>query len=113
MEIFRLPIIKSPLVSILNQSLWTLGLSRAIRTDPGGGPAVVIDEEGPTVGRYPHLPARGQEALLGLVLGLGGAVRGGLRRLRVGERVLHRPPHLDVVGSLEINSQGKEKKELK
>lgn len=60
----------------------------------------MVDEEGPPVGGYPHLPARGQEALLGLVLGLGGAVGRGLRRLGVGQRVFDGPSRLDVVGSL-------------
>lgn len=68
---------------------------------PGGDSAVVVDEERPSIGGYPHLPAWGQEALLCLVLGLGGAVRRRLGRLWVGERVLYSPPHLDVVGSLE------------
>ena len=68
---------------------------------PGGDSAVVVDEERPSVGGYPHLPARGQEALLCLGLRLGGAVGGRLGRLRVGERVLYSPPRLDVVGSLE------------
>lgn len=61
----------------------------------------MIDEEGSSVGSYPHLPAWGQEALLCFVLRFGGAVRRRLRRLWVGERVLDSPPHLDVVGSLE------------
>lgn len=68
---------------------------------PGGDSAVVVDEERPSIGGYPHLPTWGQEALLCLVLGLGGAVGGRLGRLGVGERVLHSPPHLDVVGGLE------------
>lgn len=72
---------------------------------PGGGSAVVVDEERPPIGGYPHLPARGEEALLGLVLGFGGAVGGRLGRLWVGEGVLHGPSHLDVVGTLEQRRQ--------
>lgn len=68
---------------------------------PGGGSAVVVDEERPSIGGYPHLPARRQEALLRLVLRLGGAVGRRLGRLWVGECVFYSPPHLDVVGSLE------------
>ena len=60
----------------------------------------MVDEEGPSVGRYPHLPARREEALLGLVLGLGGAVGRRLGGLGVGHRVFDHPPHLDVVGAL-------------
>ena len=71
-----------------------------VASHPGCDLAVVVYEEGPPVGGYPHLPARGQEALLDLVLGLGGAVGGRLGRLGVGEGVLHRPTHLDVAGPL-------------
>lgn len=73
---------------------------RSSVTHPGGGSAVVVDEERPSVGGYPHLPARRQEALLGLVLRLGWAVGRRLRGLRVGEGVFHCPPRLDVVGPL-------------
>lgn len=76
-------------------------LSAEVSSHPGGCSAVVIDEKGTSVGSYPHLPARGQEALLRFMLRLGRAVRRRLRRLRVGERVLYGPPHLDVVCSLE------------
>lgn len=67
---------------------------------PGGGPAVVVDEERPSVWSYSHLPSWGQEALLGLVLRLWGAVRGRLGRLRIRKCVFHSPPYLNVVGSL-------------
>lgn len=76
-------------------------LSAEVSSHPGGCSAVVIDEKGTSVGSYPHLPAWGQEALLRFMLRLGRAVRRRLRRLRVGERVLYGPPHLDVVCSLE------------
>lgn len=76
-------------------------LSEGASSHPSGCSAVVIDEKGSSIGGYPHLPAWGQEALLCFVLRFGGAVRGRLRRLWVGECVLYSPPHLDVVGSLE------------
>lgn len=85
-----------------------VGAGRAGEAHPGGGPRVVVDEEGPAVGRYPHLPAGGQEALRALVLGLGRAVGRRLGRLRVRDGVLHRPPDLDVVGSLERARRGEE-----
>lgn len=61
----------------------------------------MVDEERPSIGGDPHLPTWRQEALLCLVLRLGGAVGRRLGRLRVGECVFYSPPHLDVVGSLE------------
>lgn len=67
---------------------------------PGRCSAVVINEKWPSIGGDPHLPARGQKALLCFVLGFGRTVRGWLRRLGVGEGVLHSPSHLDIVGSL-------------
>lgn len=93
-------------------------LSAEVSSHPGGCSAVVIDEKGTSIGGYPHLPAWGQEALFRFMLRFGGAVRRWLRRLRVGERVLYGPPHLDVVRSLEQKKNynffpilfGKEKK---
>lgn len=76
--------------------------------NPGGGSAVVVNEKGSSIWGYSHLPAWRQEALLGLVLGFGGAVGGQLRSLRIGKSVLHRPPYLNVVGSLEANGRGKD-----
>lgn len=72
---------------------------------PGGGLGVVVDEEGAAVGGDAHLPARGQEALGPLVLGLGGVVGGRLRGLRVGEGVLHRPAHRRVLHALRSRKQ--------
>lgn len=73
----------------------------------------MVDEERPSIRGYPHLPARGQEALLCLVLRLGGAVGRWLGRLWVGERVLYSPPHLDVVGSLEQKWESPQNKKMK
>ncbi len=87
--------------SSLKHNSVTSACYHSVLAHPGGGSAVVVNKERPSIGGYPHLPARGQEALLCLVLRLGGAVGRRLGRLRVGERVLYSPPHLDVVGSLE------------
>lgn len=46
---------------------------------PCGGLCVVVDEEGPSIGRTAHLPASGQEAALESLLGAVGVLR---RRLR-------------------------------
>lgn len=77
---------------------WTLALVGC--PYPGGGLGVVVDEEGAAVGGDAHLPARGQEALGPLVLGLGGVVGGGLWGLGVGQGVLHRPAHRRVLHAL-------------
>lgn len=66
----------------------------------------MVDEERPSIGGYPHLPAWWEEALLGLVLGFGRAVGRWLGRLRVGECVLHSSSHLDVVGTLQGSGKG-------
>lgn len=68
---------------------------------PRGGFGVVVDEEGPAVGRYPHLPARREEALSNFMLWFRGVVRGGLWRLGVGEGVLHCPAHRGVLHTLQ------------
>lgn len=83
-----------------SQSVFSSSLNSNVLAHPGGGPAVVVDEERPSVWSYSHLPSWGQEALLGLVLRLWGAVRGRLGRLRVRKCVFHSPPYLNVVGSL-------------
>lgn len=78
---------------------------RLERPYPGGGLGVVVDEEGAAVRGDAHLPARGQEALGPLVLGLGGVVGGRLWGLRVGEGVLHRPAHRRVLHALRSRKQ--------
>lgn len=81
------------------------GRQRRNGSYPGGGLGVVVDEEGAAVGGDAHLPARGQEALGPLVLGLGGVVGGWLWGLRVGEGVLHRPAHRRVLHALRSGKQ--------
>lgn len=72
---------------------------------PRGGLGVVVDEEGAAVRGDAHLPARGQEALGPLVLGLGGVVGGRLWGLRVGQGVLHCPAHRRVLHALRSSKQ--------
>lgn len=75
------------------------------RPYPRRGLCVVVNEEGPAVGRYPHLPAGRQEALCDFVLWFGGVVRWWLWGLWVGKGIFHSPTYGWVLGALRNNNE--------